>query len=123
MSSERPWLRITDRPEWGRDDVEWWWKRDDDMRVLDGDEVGRKCSTKNCPNEGWLVREQQIHRWDTGSRHIRRRFCCSEHVYSPRLVEDGVVYVRYPRFDHPLDIGLALAQTALPSPDSSPDVE
>lgn len=105
------WLRPCERPEWGREDVEWWWKLDErlGLRVPADDELDHKCSTKGCPSEAWLVREQEVGGWGDRRRHVRRRWCCPEHVYGPTMIEDGLVYRAYPRFPEDADVGAGLA--------------
>lgn len=111
------WLRpctAAERPGWGRDDVPWWWRSDDDrlgFRVPEPEETPHKCSTKGCPNEAWLVRDQLVGGWGRSTRHTRRRWCCRDHVYGPTLVVDGKVYRAQPRFPDDFDTGAELART------------
>ena len=93
------WVRRAERPEWGREDDEWWWAVDDVFRLPTGDEEGRTCSISKCPNPAWLVRIEEIRLWRTDMRYERRSFRCHDHVYGDEIVvEDGRVLRRRPRF-------------------------
>jgi len=93
-------LRPAPRPEWGRDDVEWWWKRSDGLRLPAGDdEQGRTCSIGHCSNPAVIVRLGQRYVWKSHSYYSYRHFRCREHVYTDYMIEDGEVYVASPRWD------------------------
>jgi hypothetical protein len=94
-----PWVRPAQRPEWGRDDVQWWWRVDEGFRLPSEDERGHKCSMPNCPNECQVVRLEQVTRFDTWTSYHRRSFRCHDHVYGERILDGGRVLVRSPRLE------------------------
>lgn len=92
------WIRPTERPDWGRDDCEWWLTPHDSLRLPTDDEIGRFCSVGRCGSKAWLVREERVTRW-RHAPYTRRSFRCEQHVYANPVIEDVRVLVARPRFD------------------------